>query len=261
MIGARLGFFVSSAVTYDTDAQTYITAVETADGQSLETAVKNAINTFVVGCKSDGIFTALKASCILMGARTLTGALTPLAGTAPTNVNFVSGDYNRKTGLVGNGSSKYLNSNRNNNADGQNDQHQSVYISAQRTSGTHFIGFSSTDIFSYASASAVRSRNVTTGDTATGTTGTNGPSGFAGFARSSSTAWTYRFNGTTTTGPTTASSSPGSGNVFVFCRNNGGPAGYVNARMAFYSIGSNLTLSLLDSRVSTLYTAIGAAIP
>jgi hypothetical protein len=57
--------------------------------------------------------TAIKASCILAGARTLAGALVPLAGAAPTNVGpFVSGDYNRKTGLVGDGSTKYLNSNR-----------------------------------------------------------------------------------------------------------------------------------------------------
>jgi hypothetical protein len=102
---------------FDTDAQAYITAVETADGAALEEGVKTAINNFVVDCKADGIWSAIKASCILAGARTLNGALVPLAGTAPTNFNFVSGDYNRKTGLVGDGISKYLNSNRANNAD------------------------------------------------------------------------------------------------------------------------------------------------
>jgi hypothetical protein len=81
----------------------------------------------VIGCKQDGIWTAIKASCILAGARTLTGALVPLAGTAPTNFNFVDADYNRKTGLVGNGSNKYLNSNRAGNADPQNSFHHAVY--------------------------------------------------------------------------------------------------------------------------------------
>jgi hypothetical protein len=71
-------------VAYDADAQAYITAVETADGQALETGVRDAINAFVVGCKADGIWNAIKASCILAGARTLTGALVPLVGTAPT---------------------------------------------------------------------------------------------------------------------------------------------------------------------------------
>jgi hypothetical protein len=94
----------------DADAVAYIDAVEAADGQALETATRMAINSFVKGCKADGIWPAIKASCILAGARTRLGALTPLAGTAPTSFNFVDGDYNRKTGLVGDGSTKYLDS-------------------------------------------------------------------------------------------------------------------------------------------------------
>ena len=70
----------------DPDAAVYVAAVEAADGQSLETATKVAIHSFVKGCKADGIWPSIKASCILAGARTLTGALIPLAGTAPTNV-------------------------------------------------------------------------------------------------------------------------------------------------------------------------------
>jgi hypothetical protein len=105
--------------TDDPDAEAYIAAVEAADlaadptAEPLETATKVAIHSFVKGCKADGIWPAIKASCILAGARTLNGALVPLAGTAPTNFNFISGDYNRKTGLVGDGSTKYLDSNRN----------------------------------------------------------------------------------------------------------------------------------------------------
>ena len=52
---------------FDADATAYIAAVEAADGQALEAGVKTAINTFVVGCKADGIWTALKASCIQIG--------------------------------------------------------------------------------------------------------------------------------------------------------------------------------------------------
>lgn len=253
MIGARLGF-MSPAVTYDTDAQKYITAVETADGQSLETSVRNAINTFVLGCKSDGIFTALKASCILMGARTLTGALTPLAGTAPTNVNFVSGDYNRKTGLIGNASTKYINTNRSRGDDGLNDQHIAVYLSAARSSGTHLFGYSFTDLIDQLNTGAnVRNANIAASvnyQTATGLLGTS---------RTSATAWTYRGGGSTSNGPTSSTTAYTYGNIFVFARNNSGPAGYANARIAFYSIGSSVTLATLDSRVSTLSTAIAAA--
>ena len=124
----------------DANAVAYIAAVEAADGQALEAGVRTAINTFVVGCKANGIWNAIKASCILAGARTLNGALVPLVGTAPTNFNFVSGDYNRKTGLVGNGSTKYLNSNRAGNADPQNNQHVSVYLTVKDTSTGNYVG-------------------------------------------------------------------------------------------------------------------------
>jgi hypothetical protein len=49
----------------DPDAAAYIAAVEDTDGQALEAAVVDAIDAFVVGCKADGIWSAIKASCIL----------------------------------------------------------------------------------------------------------------------------------------------------------------------------------------------------
>jgi hypothetical protein len=117
--------FIPGIRALDPDAKTYINAVEFADGQPLESAVRTAIDKFVRGCKADGIWDAIKASCVLAGARTLDGALVPLKGSAPTNNGpFVSGDYDRKTGLAGNGTTKFLNSNRNNNADPQNSNHK-----------------------------------------------------------------------------------------------------------------------------------------
>ena len=133
---AFLGGLATSGGGYDADAQAYITAVEAADGQSLETAVKDAYNAFFVGCKSDGIFSALKASCILAGARTVSGALVPLVSTmlSPTQNGTAGGwSYNRKTGLTGNGTDNYLNSNRNNNADPQNNHHLAAYSSSIQT--------------------------------------------------------------------------------------------------------------------------------
>jgi len=96
---------------FDADASTYIEAVEAADTQALETGVRYAINDFVIGCKNDGIWDAIKACCILAGARTLAGALVPLVGPDPNSFYFVAGDYNRKTGLKGNGSNQYIDTN------------------------------------------------------------------------------------------------------------------------------------------------------
>ena len=112
----------------DADASAYIDAVALVEGGYTEPGVQRAINDFVIGCKADGIWTSIKASCILAGANTLNGALVPLVGAAPTNVGpFIADDYNRKTGLKGNAAAKYLDSNRANNADLQNNHHLSVY--------------------------------------------------------------------------------------------------------------------------------------
>ena len=123
--------------TFDPDAAAYLRAVEAADGQALETPVKRAVDDFFRGTKADGTFGALKASCILCGARTLAGALVPLVGTAPTNVadGFVSGDYTRggaTPGLKGDGTS-YLDSNRQASDDPLNDFHLSVHITEAST--------------------------------------------------------------------------------------------------------------------------------
>jgi hypothetical protein len=247
----------------DPDAAAYIAAVEAADGQALEAAVREAISSFVVGCKADGIWTAIKASCILAGARTLSGALVPLVGTAPTNSNFVSGDYNRETGLVGNGSTKYLDSNRNNNADPQDSQHLSVFISVQSTGATNG-NFIAAGDFSLNGSSALqtatnnvnmfaRSRN------SSGTAYTAKVTGFFGKSRSTSASFSYRFSSATATTSST-SQTPVNDNVFVFRGNAATPA-HSNARLAFYSIGESLNLALLDARVTTLLNAIAVAIP
>jgi hypothetical protein len=246
---------------YDTDAQAYITAVESADGQALETGVRDAINMFVVGCKADGIWTAIKACCILAGARTLAGALVPLVGTAPTNFNFVSGDYNRETGLIGNGSTKYLDTvTAPSSLYQQNSAHLSVY-STQATSTGAYIGANTTTPARRTSyIQANNSAAINTDDGYATSTNTGG-TGFIGAARSSSSSFVVRGAGSEAT--TTASSfSPSTVSHAVFARKTSvGVDSHLNGRLAFYSIGESLTLSLLDSRVSTLITAIAAAIP
>jgi hypothetical protein len=246
----------------DPDAAAYITAVETADGQSLETAVKIAIHSFVKGCKADGIWPAIKASCILAGARTLTGALLPLVGTAPTNFNFVTGDYNRKTGLVGNGSTKYLDSNRAENAAGTQDNvHTCAWISSAFGLAQYILyGTDST------SATGLFRRSAGGGSTyaaysraSTLIAESAASTGFMGVSRSSSTNVSSRIFGVTASSAQ-ASSAAHATNFHVF----GSPSPTTNrgnGRLAFYSIGESLNLALLDARVTTLINAFAAAIP
>ena len=250
-------------VTYDPDAQAYFARVEGASGdnQRLELAVKAVINTFVVGCKSDGIWTAIKASCILAGARTLNGALQPLVGTAPTNVSglFVSGDYNRKTGLIGNGTTKYLDSNRNNNTDPQDNNHNAVYVSTAATGTSVYMGADNsttsagTNNFGRSGGIFFRSRATTSVEIGSVTA-----TGLIGTSRAESASFTTRVSGSTAT-QTITSQTPFNGNLKVFATGTGTLHG--NCRLAFYSIGESLTLATLDTRVTALINALATAIP
>jgi hypothetical protein len=249
----------------DSDAAAYLAAVQAADGQLLEPATRQAINNFVIGCKQDGIWTAIKASCILAGARTLAGALVPLAGTAPTNFNFVSGDYNRKTGLVGDGSTKYLNSNRNNNADPQDSKHLSVYVSSATTSQGNtypdYIGAGSSN----SGASNIGRLNNNGGlyihvnqGTAALLSTVGGSTGFIGATRGSPSAIDYRVASVTNNVAQT-SQTPIPQNIAVFADLSGVSLTAANGRIAFYSIGESLNLALLDARVTALITAFSTA--
>jgi hypothetical protein len=247
----------------DPDAIIYINNVEKADGENLEYDTAKAIHDFVVGCKADGIWNAIKASCILAGARTLQGALVPLVGAAPTNVGpFVSGDYNRKTGLAGNGSTKYLNSNRLNSADPQDSFHLSLSVSTAASSGTQmYIGGQGAavpnDIYRDGANLIVRSRTAS----ATTYASQGSATGFIGHSRAVAASFTSRLGGATQSNSFSSSSSTGV-NIFVFARNNNGSLSLpTDARFAFYSIGESLDLALLDARVTDLINAFAAAIP
>jgi len=246
-----------SGYSFDSDASTYIDAVEATDGQALETGVRVAINDFVLGCKQDDIWNAIKASCILAGARTIDGALVPLTGTAPTNNNFVGADYDRETGLKGDGSTKHLDSNRANNADPQDDKHLSVYQTSLATSDSILIGTENVTgrsalISFVAGGTSVRINSKVQGASIGNSVG------FVGGVRSSSSTSTGRANGTNFL-QSIASQSPATLDIGVFAEASG--IAKTDARISFYSIGESLDLAKLDTRVSNLMTAIGAALP
>jgi hypothetical protein len=249
------------AIALDPNAAAYIAAVEAADTQALEPAVRAAINDFVVGCKADGIWAAIKASCILAGARTLNGALVPLVGTAPTNVNYT--DYTRKGGLQKVGSFpafQYLDANVPNNSLilPQNNRHLCVRATERSTSFTRFIGSDE--------ASTSGGSNVDVGNNvaarlagATSSTFFGAAGSFWGSSRSSSTSIQIINNGIVNTYaqnsvvPTSASICVGGSPLSGFAGSNG-------SRFSFYSIGESLDLALLDARVTDLINAFDAAI-
>lgn len=258
--GIRLS---NSYTPIDWEAADYARRVEAADGQALEAGVFNAYNNFVLGCKADGIWNTIKASCILAGARTLNGALVPLVGTAPTNFNFVAADYNRKTGLVGNGTTKYLNSNRSAISDPLDNRHFSAYVTQVGITDRVLIGYyaASPDILCYMLAGSLGWRWSCNTTIQTGVPGPSVSTGFAGVNKITSGNVGARFN-SIDYAAARPNALPRDLDTFVFARNaNNLPDVYSSARLAFYSIGEYLNLALLDARVTDLMNALAAAIP
>lgn len=241
----------------DPDANAYLARVQSADGQLLEPSVRFAVNNFIKGCKADGIWSAIKACCILAGARTLAGALVPLVGPAPTNFSFVSVDYNRKIGLMGDGSTKYLLSNILNTSLNAQNHSFTAYVNAlpSTTSGLIDLGrgeAGATGIHFASGNFVFRSANETFFNR-------NAVAGFVGLTRNSSASFTSRRESTNQSHTV----SPGNlrpGNVTLY-RFSEGIQLYANARLSFYSIGEALDLALLDARVTALINAFAAAIP
>jgi len=238
----------------DSDALAYIAAVEAADGQALEEGVATAFTDFIVGCKSDGIWSAIKASCILAGARTLSGALVPLVGSAPTNFNFVSGDYDRETGLKGNASTKYLRHSAGTIA--SNQMAYGVWVNSDRITSQSYVGPASLhQIAGNTSGARVRP----------------GVSTFTQMGTSNTVPGIIGVNLQTTTlnwiclGQSGSAAKTSTGSIttpfFVYGVNvNSSPVSLCASRLGFYFIGGNLDLALLDTRVSTLMTNLAAAI-
>lgn len=241
---------------FDSNALTYINAVEAADGEALEFGVKTAINDFVVGCKADGIWTAIKASCILAGARTLSGVLTPLVGTAPSGILITSVNYDRIMGIVGNGGDRRITTSRNNNSDPQNNNHNAVYITVPfSTAGVSYAEYivsanaSSTGANAWLTFnSGLFVRNRRSLETLVGNIT---PSGLLGSSRSASASFTSRVNTTNSTLSQT-SETPNSTEIYV--------GRYTRARYGFYSVGEALDLARLETRVSGLMNAISGAL-
>ena len=270
-LGATL-LFDGAGPAFDADALAYITAVETADGEALEAGVKDAISDFVVACKADpsttpGVsnYEAIKASCILAGGRSLNGIFTPFKGPAPTNFNFVTADYNRKTGLKGNGSTKYLNSNRDALSDAQNNLHMSLYLTDASSAGDR-VHISSPTGGSGRRSSIERlliddslrlssRRSLAANDFPEA----GGTVGFLGHSRSESSQFTGRFSGANNLIEVASLSIVG-GNILIFAQPGATLSLYSDARLSFYSIGESLDLAALDTRVTALMTALEGAI-
>jgi hypothetical protein len=253
----------------DPETVSYVAAIESADGQSLEPEIVIAINDFIKGCKNDDIWDAIKASCILAGARTLNGALVPLKGNPPinTNGNFVASDYNRATGLQSSGgdtsTAKRLNPQRQSSDDPQDNVSLCVWVtdSSNLQNLDILIGAGSgtsagtTHMRAASTTGTIQFRNRAGGGPTT--SGQWIGTGFLGTSRSSSSQVSIRFNSTSSVHSSTSSQPFASHQVFATSQTTATALNASsNVRLAFYSIGEALDLEKLDTRITRLIEEI-----
>ncbi len=249
----------------DADARTYVAAVRTADGQPLEIAVAQAIDAFVIGCKADGVWDAIAHCALLAGPRTIAGLSVPLKGTAPTSNVFTTADLNRKTGLKGDTSNtKFLNTNVNHNTFSQDNFHMSVWAtepmaasSQQRYMGAGSNGTGASTIF--AIGGALQMQNQSSSSQSPGAS-TDQTTGLIGSTRSLSNTFTMRWGASSGGAGTRNSQTPHNGNVHVF-RDSAVASLFTEARLAWYSLGTNIDFALLRTRLTTYFSDIAAVIP
>ena len=181
---------------------------------------------------------------------------------APTNVadGFVEGDYSRTSGLTGDGATTYLDSGRANDDETQNDKHIAVFTTQHHTRdatrcdigcGVGNVGDS--QLLTTATTRFYRA-NFTGAVSGVADTATS--DGFWGVTRSSSSNVVGRYASTSVT-LSDPSSSPTVGAIFVFSRE---AASYSDATIAFYSIGTSLSLADLDTAVTNLINRLKFAI-
>jgi len=250
---------------YDVDAQSYIEAAESADGERLEDYVRIAINSFVVGCKLDaspvsGVSNWEAMSVFrLPGARSLVGSYKIGKGADPTGVNLVNADYSRTGGWLGNGTNKSLNTNRNNNADPQDDFCMWFWLSEPSNgAATHVLmGTANNNGSSGITSQIGSSRECRVRLRQNGAVGVSPlayalNAGYRAGQRNSSSSIELRSDGATSTATATSQTALNA-NIHVL---SSGVANYSTARIAAYGIGRRIDNVLMESRVATYISAI-----
>jgi hypothetical protein len=166
---------------------------------------------------------------------------------------------NVKTGLKGDGTSKYIDSNRNNNADGQDDAARSVYVTDVSGADANMFYMSSRlaapDALFLNSRTNIstRSRNLTLFERA------RNPTGFVGCSRSDAVDYTMRDSGIDTN-VTRDSEPPGGDALWVFARSTASntPEFATAARQSLYHIGPALDLATMDGILTTFMEEVDA---
>lgn len=260
-------YSVAGGVVYDADAQAYFTA----NTAITSAADKNAINTFYLGLKTDGIYTKIKAMYLpIWGSASSSkwNLVNPADTDAAYRLTFATGMTFTSSGMTSNGTSGYAlthlipNTNLTNN-----NTHLSIY-SRTNNDGVFFdIGSGKPtgqyiDLVLRISGNAQSDQyNSSTGRIST--TNSNSQGFYVASRTASNVHKLFKNNtqlGTTNTGASTGFTSIND-KLSIAALNEGGTFKYYTSRQyPFASIGDGLTdaeASNFYTRVNTLMTYFG----
>lgn len=252
---------------FDFEARDYVLRLEAYEGEQLESGVRIEINKFISGLKADNIWNKINDGFLMAGPRTHSGILIPLknGGKTGINYNFTSSDYSRKSGLLGDGSSKYIDTQHNANFETTGSQHIATYITKtgssisqyyfgagiqSQTGSSAIYASGSSALFLKSRASGIDSYQYLSPRT-----------GFMCISRYNTGVWVAR-NDIFETPFIYVENGSQNSNIYLFANNNanlgaGTPESYSDARIAFYSVGTNLDLmSLYRSRITGYLSGI-----
>jgi hypothetical protein len=250
-----------ASTTYDTDAEAFFTRVSSAGG-SLTTTEQQAVNSLVIQMKADGIWTAMKAIYPMVGGGTGSTAAREAAcaqnlksssftGTFTSGVTFAS------TGVTGNGTSAYMDTNLQPSTQlTLNSSHLSFY---SRTLSNGVEVEMGSEGAGNGSLIEIRTAGVTyyrvnSGGTYISTSDSDSRAFYMANRTASNLIDGWRNSTKVVTG-TVNSGALSTENIYVGAWNqNGGAMFFSTKECAFASIGDGLT----DTEASNFYTAVQA---
>jgi len=238
----RVGIRVASpAVSYDADAQAFITAAALTD-----TTQKDAINELVLDLKAAGVWTKLKAIYPMVGGTASTHKFNlkdPRDVDAAFRLTFNGGWTHSSTGALPNGSNAYANTYINPSVNLlQNSNNVTIYSRTSQTNNNVDLGIDSATyrMYFYVNYTNIIGgrNNRNSNETEFNTSNSNG-AGFFQFNRNSSSNESIIQNTTIVNGNRTSNGRP-NGNAYIGAC-NGPTISYSIRQIAFSSFGDGLT--------------------
>jgi hypothetical protein len=254
MILASHGIIASQIASFDADAAAFFNRVTTAGG-TLSTTEKQAVNQLVLDLKANSLWTPMKAIYPMVGASA--AACSRNLKADEFNGTFSSGWTFASTGVTGNGTSDYMNTNLLPSTQlTLNSSHLSFY---SRTLSNGVEVEMGNDDGANGSIIEIRTAGISyyrinSGGTYISYTDSDSRAFYMANRTASNVINGWRNSTKVATGTVSSSALP-TINIFLGAWNNNGvPSFYTTKECAFASIGDGLT----DTQASNFYTAVQA---